>query len=431
MSPVRLVTLAPGHFHAALIQKEMQSRIDRLVHVYAPLDADLSVHLDRIAAFNRRPQNPTSWQLKVHAGDDWSERFLRERPGDVAVISGRNRPKIELIRMAVEAGLHVLADKPWIIEAEDLPKLTATVEKATRAGQVVFDVMTERHEITSILQREVVDDLELFGIIQEGDAQNPGVFMESVHFLKKHVAGRPLLRPAWFFDIAEQGEPLADVGTHLVDLVMWMLFTHDPIDAAKDIRLIDARRWPMGIDKRQFEAITGLAEFAAEHQAWMIGDHLEYFCNNQIVYALRNVHVRLDVLWDYEAPAGGGDTHNAVFRGTRCSAVVRQARGKQPELLIVPNAPHYDLVRERLTRRIDAWQGRYPGIRSFSVGNEFQIHVPDIYRTGHESHFADVVKQFLGHTEAPRALPDWETPHLLAKYFTTTAGVALARRDGV
>jgi len=93
MQPVRLVTLAPGHFHAALIQKEMQPSIDRQVHVYGPLDTDLSAHLNRIIGFNGRPDNPTSWQVEVHAGDDWSERFLRERPGNVAILSGRNRPR--------------------------------------------------------------------------------------------------------------------------------------------------------------------------------------------------------------------------------------------------------------------------------------------------------------------------------------------------
>jgi hypothetical protein len=46
--------------------------------------------------------------------------------------------------------------------------------------------------------------------------------MESVHYLLKTVAGVPLRRPAWFFDINEQGEGLTDVGTHLVDLVFFV-----------------------------------------------------------------------------------------------------------------------------------------------------------------------------------------------------------------
>jgi hypothetical protein len=44
---VRLITLDPGHFHAALFQKEMLPGIARQVHVYAPFGPDLLLHLNR------------------------------------------------------------------------------------------------------------------------------------------------------------------------------------------------------------------------------------------------------------------------------------------------------------------------------------------------------------------------------------------------
>jgi predicted dehydrogenase len=427
MSPVRLVMLAPGHFHAALVLKEMLPGIDPHVHVYAPLDADLVAHLGRIAGFNNRADKPTSWQVDVHAGDNWPERFLRERPGNVVVLSGRNRPKIDLMRMAVEAGMHVLADKPWIIEPEQMPKLVATMQKASQAGLLLYDMMTERFETTSILQREIVDDPELFGVIEPGDAENPGVFMESIHYLKKTVAGAPLRRPAWFFDIAQQGEALADVGVHLVDLAMWMLFIDEPIDYEKDVRLLDARRWPTVIDRDQLQSITGDADFPAELHRWLNGERLDYFCNNQVVYTLRGIHVRLDVLWEPESRYGGGDVHNAVFRGTRCSAIVRQAGGKLPELFIIPNAEFKRQVGELLSLRVEAWQQKYPGTRLLAEGDELHILIPNAYRAGHEAHFAEVMAGFLGYLQAPATLPAWENPHLLAKYFTSTQGVALSR----
>jgi hypothetical protein len=34
--PVRLMTLDPGHFHPALVQKSMYPEVDAVVHVYAP-----------------------------------------------------------------------------------------------------------------------------------------------------------------------------------------------------------------------------------------------------------------------------------------------------------------------------------------------------------------------------------------------------------
>ena len=86
-NPVRLVTLAPGHFHAALVQKTSLDGVDPHVHVYSPLDADLLAHLERIARFNSRTESPTLWTLDVHAGEDWLDRFQAEKPGNVVVIA--------------------------------------------------------------------------------------------------------------------------------------------------------------------------------------------------------------------------------------------------------------------------------------------------------------------------------------------------------
>ena len=91
------MTLDPGHFHAALVQKEMYPGVAPRVDVYAPLGPDLIEHLNRVAAFNRRAERPTAWELEVHTSPDYFERMLRERPGNVVVLSGRNRGKIDRI----------------------------------------------------------------------------------------------------------------------------------------------------------------------------------------------------------------------------------------------------------------------------------------------------------------------------------------------
>ncbi len=68
-----------------------------------------------------------------------------------------------------------------------------------------------------------------------GTQAEPAIEMESVHHLMKMVAGSVNLRPAWFFDTAEQGEALGDVATHLVDLVPWTLFPGQPIDYRTEV----------------------------------------------------------------------------------------------------------------------------------------------------------------------------------------------------
>ncbi|MGH9383367.1 MAG: putative oxidoreductase C-terminal domain-containing protein, partial [Vicinamibacterales bacterium] len=195
---VRLMTLDPGHFHAALIQKEMYPGVSARVDIFAPPGKDLDEHLKRIVAFNQRANHPTTWQTEVHTGPDFFARMLRERPGNVVVLSGRNRPKIDRIRESVGAGLHVLGDKPWILAAADLPKVEAILAEADKKGLVAYDIMTERFEITTILQRALVNDPATFGEIVRGTRAEPGVYMESVHYLMKVVAGAPNIRPWWF-----------------------------------------------------------------------------------------------------------------------------------------------------------------------------------------------------------------------------------------
>src|SRR3954465_7275677 len=80
-----LITLDPGHFHAALVQKQMDERIDPVVNVYAAEGDDLQQHIARIDSFNSRKEDPTHWQLKVHASPDFFEKMLNERPGNVVV----------------------------------------------------------------------------------------------------------------------------------------------------------------------------------------------------------------------------------------------------------------------------------------------------------------------------------------------------------
>src|SRR2546421_3604789 len=97
MQEFRFITLNPGHFHAALVQKEMYAQVAPRVHVYAPLGPDLIAHLGRIAGFNTRNVQPTQWELEVHAGADFLQRLASEKSGNAVVLAGRNANKIDAI----------------------------------------------------------------------------------------------------------------------------------------------------------------------------------------------------------------------------------------------------------------------------------------------------------------------------------------------
>ena len=425
---VQLMTLDPGHFHAALIQKETYPNVSNKVHVYSPLGFDLSEHLNRIARFNLRPASPTDWALEVHTGNDSLERMLRERPGNVVVLSGRNRGKIDKIKASVDAGLNVLADKPWIVEYADLPKLESALATADGRKLIAYDIMTERHEITTVLQKELIHDAEIFGEIVKGDEKEPAVFMDSVHHILKLVAGAPNIRPAWFFDASEQGEGLSDVATHLVDLIQWMLFPEVALDHRKDIEVMSAKRWPTVLNLDQFKRVTNLTTFPDSLRP--VGERIEVMANGLVSYRLRGILAKINVVWNYEAPQGG-DTHLAVFRGSKSNIEVRQGINEKfrPEVYVVPrDAGARTAIRAALDRRIGSLAAKYPGVGIEDRNSEFVLTIPDKYRTGHEAHFGEVTSNFLEYLKDRGKLPAWEGPNMLAKYYTTTKAVELSRK---
>ena len=72
---VHLITLAPGHFHAALVQKSTTPGIDSVVHVYAPEGPELDAHMALINQYNNRSDNPTHWKEEVYTGPDFLEKM--------------------------------------------------------------------------------------------------------------------------------------------------------------------------------------------------------------------------------------------------------------------------------------------------------------------------------------------------------------------
>lgn len=428
---VKLITLDPGHFHAALVQKRMYPGVSKHVQVYAPLGLDLTEHLSRIARFNMRAGDPTAWELEVHTGPDFFERMLQERLGNAVVISGRNRGKIDRVKACVKRGLNVLVDKPWIIDAADFSKLETALNTAAGKGIVAYDIMTERYEITTILQKELVNDPGVFGSIIPGSEQEPAVYLDGLHHLMKTVAGVPNLRPSWFFDVDQQGEGLADTGTHLIDLVQWILFPEQAIDYRRDVKVTAAKRWPTMIDKAQFQKVTNEPDFPAFLSSSIKGDRLELYCNGFVSYTVRGIHAKVRVGWDYEAQAGEGDTHFAVFKGSKARIEIRQGEKEKyrTELYVVPNsrAMRAELL-GALKKKIETLQAKYPGIGFEDSPDNMRVTIPDRYRVGHEEHFAQVTERFLEYLKDPGAMPAWEKANMLSKYYVTTRGVELSQQ---
>jgi hypothetical protein len=73
--------------------------------------------------------------------------------------------------------------------------------------------MTERNEITTMIQRRFGQNAELFGELRKGSVDDPAIIQKNTHHLKKTVSGNPLQRPPWYFDVLQQGEGIVDIPT--------------------------------------------------------------------------------------------------------------------------------------------------------------------------------------------------------------------------
>ncbi len=431
-SKVGILMLDPGHFHAALVQKSMYPDVCDTVHVYAPAGPEVQLYLDMVNGFNSRSNDPTHWIEKVYTGNDYLEKMLDERAGDLVVIAGNNKRKTEYILRSVKAGLNVLGDKPMVISPESFSLLKDAFKTAEEKGVLLYDIMTERYEITTILQKELSHVSGIFGELKKGSPDDPAIVQESIHRFSKLVAGKPLIRPAWFFDVSQQGEGIVDISTHLVDLVQWEAFPEKIINI-DDIEIGKAKHWTTDLNLEQFMKVTGLTDFPGYLHKYIDDGLLKVYSNGEIVYKIKDVWAKVSVIWNYDEPKGG-DTHYSLMRGTKCDLVIRQGAEQQfkPVLYIEPNANEnitdFEMrLKEAVEKVINA---KYPGVILEKESDRlFYFEIPQKYKVGHEAHFRQVTDKFLKYMKEGK-MPEWEIPNMITKYYITTTALKIARENG-
>ena len=408
-----LLVYNPGHFHAALVFRESHPSLSDEIFVYSEGGPDLDRFLDIVRSYNQRESNPTRWKIHVNQGPDALEKLIAERKGDVVVLAGKNDTRMELIERLNGAGFIILADKPWVTTDNALPYLNSAMNQDR---PLTLDIMTERYEITNILQKRLVASKDIFGEVRVDTDGSPSVITESVHHLYKIVNNQPLVRSPWYFDVAVQGEGIIDVSTHLVDLTHWMLFPATPIDYTTDIQLLNGRRWATKVPLDTFRKITLTDEFPDSVMTDVAEDTLHYFCNGDIQYRVKGVPVHIRALWNLEIPEGGGDTHYSYIKGTRSDVFIRQLpeSGFRAELLVIPRVDP-DEILDTVKTHLSLWSDTYPGLSVQKEKDKWRIQIPDEFRTTHEEHFYMVRNAFFEYLDAGIQPPETR-PCIVSKY---------------
>lgn len=435
VNKIHLITLDPGHFHAALVQKYMYENVDTNVKVYAPSGEDVSLHLARIQQYNTRAENPTHWNELVYRGSDFFEKMLADNKtsdspavSKVVVLAGNNLKKTDYILESLKNGFNILGDKPMAIDSSGFAKLVESFDIASMNKLTLYDIMTERFEITSILLRELSSTPEIFGQLTQGSADEPAVEKHSVHYLFKHVSGNVLTRPPWFFDVAQEGEGITDIMTHLVDLVQWECFPGQALNYRSDVQVDAARRWPTNVSLSQFKEVTKNDSFPGYLQKQVVEDSiLEYYCNGEIEYRLKGIQVKTSVVWNYKSTDSSGDSYEAVMRGSKSNLWIRQGKEQNFVSTLYIQPVDDSLTDRQLQESFKKVEASHPGISLQKVDKGWMVLIPDKYREGHEEHFARVTKNYLQYL-ADKTMPGWEVPGMIAKYYTTTQALQIANK---
>lgn len=141
---------------------------------------------------------------------DYKE-LLADETIDVVHVLTPNISHAEITIAGLEAGKHVMCEKPMAKTAEDARAMVAAAKKSGKKLTIGYQ---SRHRSDSQFLKQAVVDGKL----------------GEVYYAKAHAVRRRAV-PTWgvFLDEEKQGGgPLIDIGTHALDLTLWLIDNYEP-----------------------------------------------------------------------------------------------------------------------------------------------------------------------------------------------------------
>jgi predicted dehydrogenase len=222
------------------------------------------------------------------------EDLLANKDVDAVYIAVPNKFHIPLAIQALEAGKHVLLEKPFAMNAAEASKAIAIAEKS---GLILNVGMN---------QRFTADSQKIKALVEQGVLGD--IYHAKAYWLRR--TGIPKLG-TWFGnkEVAGGGS-LYDIGVHMLDLCLWTINNFEPVSV-------------MGATYTKF-GNRGLGE-----GGWGMSERAETpfdvddFATALIRFA-NGATVSLDTAWACHQPVGNKD--NVELFGTEAGATLRPAR---------------------------------------------------------------------------------------------------------
>ncbi|MFI5695549.1 Gfo/Idh/MocA family protein [Kribbella sp. NPDC051586] len=172
---------------------------------YATAEVDAVVDYELVAVADPSRETAERWAAPYDAKVFTDhQQMLRETEPDIVLVAGIYGERGRAVVDALNAGCHVIADKPLCTTLEDLDAIT---EAAQRTGRHVTLLLEKRYYPVTLAALEISSQL---GTVHGVTSSGP------------HKLNRPT-RPDWFFDRAQYGGLLNDLAVHDIDA--GLLFT--------------------------------------------------------------------------------------------------------------------------------------------------------------------------------------------------------------
>jgi len=204
-------------------------------------------------AIRERPESEAKLCKQAEVYTDYID-MLKKARFDIIDVCTQNRLHAPMTLSALNAGAHVLVEKPIAMNTAEAKKMVETAKKKKRKLMVAQHM---RFEAGAEKLKEMVDK----GVLGK-------VYTAEAKWLRKRGI------PGWGrFHIAKEsrGGPLIDIGVHMMDLCFWLMGCPRPISAsAKVYRMFGDRPdlfnadWGVPYNVREFDVedyATGLVRF--------------------------------------------------------------------------------------------------------------------------------------------------------------------------
>ena len=225
------------------------------LEVLKQLERQERVHLAAFAARTQATVDSQTERFRVKGFTDWG-RMLETETLDAVTVATPDHLHYEMAMRAIEAGKHVLIEKPMVLDVAEAESIVAA---AKTSGVLVAVDYHKRFDPTLLAVKELLESPEA-GQVQYGYMH----LEERIGFVTREIR-------SW----AERTNPSWIVGIHCYDVLRWL--------TGQEVRSVSAtavrRKLPsLGVDVADSTQVhlqfTGGAQIAVQN-SWILPDEFE------------------------------------------------------------------------------------------------------------------------------------------------------------